>query len=105
MSLREFVDDVLCVPVTRVGYKYLVEAMELVLDTHEHKFYDKLSDILQVSTRYLEKAMRDAKNISLISMDDNKKQEIFGNTGTQTVTEYVIKCAEYYRRCYEIKET
>lgn len=97
MTIKEYVDGTLCVPVTRIGNKYIVEAIELVLDTREHKFYSKLADILNTNARYLEKAIRDAKNLSLEYMDSKLKQEIF-NKNDVTTTEYIIKAAEYYRR-------
>lgn len=97
MSIKEFVDSVLCVPVTRIGNRYIVEAIELVLDTKEHKFYSKLCSILNVTSGYLEKAMRDAKLLGLEYMDPEKKQQIFGKSEV-TTTEYVLKAADYYRR-------
>ena len=100
MTVKEFVDDVLCVPVTRIGNRFIVEAIELVLDTHDHKFYNKLASILDVSPKYLEKAMREAKSLSLSYMDASVKDSIF-NKVSATTTEYVIKSAEYYRRNYE----
>lgn len=100
MTVKEYVDDVLCVPVTRIGNKYIVEAIELVLDTHEHKFYSKLAEILGTTPRYLEKTMRDAKNLGLRYMDSLVRQTIFKNQSTAT-TDYVIRAAEYYRRTYE----
>lgn len=104
MNIKEYVDDVLCVPVTRIGNKYIVEAIEFVVDTREHKFYSRLADIHMTTPRYLEKAMRDAKDLSLISMDTSMKQSIFNNDLTPTTAEYVIRAAEYYRRTYENKE-
>ena len=104
MTIKEYVDDVLSVPVTRVGNKYIVEAIEIVLDTKEHKFYSKLSDILKVTPHYLEKAMRDAKNLGLSYMDQGLKQTIFNKTTMLATNEYIIKAAEYYRRTYENKK-
>ena len=63
MLKKDYVDDVLSVPVTRIGNKYIVEAIELVLDTKEHKFYKKLSEIVGGTPEYLEKAMRDETGI------------------------------------------
>ncbi len=100
MSVKEFVDAVLAVPVTRIGNKYIVEAIEVVLDTHEHKFYGMLCDILNVRSAYLEKALRDAKELGLKYMDPEIRLEIFGKERVAT-TEYVLKAAEYYRRTYE----
>ena len=102
MNIKFFVDSILCVPATRVGNKYIVEAIELVIDTRDHKFYRRLSDILGKSPEYLEKAMRDAKRLGLTYMDPDSRQEIFGK-GDVTTSEYVLKASEYYRRNYEIK--
>lgn len=102
MSVKEYVNDILCVPVTRVGNMYIVEAIEIVLDTKNHKFYGHLSEIIKMTPQYLEKAMRDAKNIALSNMNEEKKLEIFGKEDV-TTTEYVIKATEYYRRMYENK--
>ena len=104
MSIKEYVDDVLCVPVTRIGNLYIVEAIEFVVDTREHKFYSKLAEIHKTTPRYLEKAMRDAKDLSLTSMATSLKQTIFSNDLTPTTAEYVIRAAEYYRRTYEDKK-
>lgn len=103
MSIKEFVDNVLCVPVTRIGNRYIVEAIELVLDTKEHKFYRRLSEILECDSKYLEKAMRDAKDLSLCYMESNLRQEVFGKQDVPT-SEYVLKAAEYYRRTYVNEE-
>lgn len=103
MTIKEYVDTILCVPVTRIGNRYIVEAIELVVDTREHKFYNKLAEILNTNSRYLEKAMRDAKRLSLSYMDGSMKQLIF-NRADVTTNEYIIKAAEYYRRTYEDKE-
>ena len=99
MTVKEFVDEVLCAPVTRIGSKYIVEAIEIVLDTKEHKFYDRLATIHDTDTRYLEKAMRTAKDISLFRMNTNDKLLIFSSM-TVTTSEYILKSAEYYRRKY-----
>lgn len=103
MTIKEYVDDVLCVPVTRIGNRYILEAIELVLDTRDHKFYQRLAAILEVTPSYLEKAMRDAKTLALTYMDSESRQDIFGKADVPT-TEYIIKASEYYRRTYENKE-
>ena len=103
MSIKDFVDNILCVPVTRIGNRYIIEAIELVLDTKEHKFYKRLSEITGYSPEYLEKAMRDAKSLGLNYMDSDLRQEIFGKVDVPT-SEYVLKASEYYRRTYENKE-
>lgn len=102
MSIKDFVDNTLCVPVTRIGNRYIVEAIEIVLDTKEHKFYKRLSEILGQSPEYLEKAMRDAKTLGLSYMDENLRQAIFGKIDVPT-SEYILKAAEYYRRTYEVE--
>ena len=99
MTVKEYVEDVLCVPVTRIGSRYIVEAIEVVLDTKEHKFYDRLAYIHNTTGRYLEKAMRTAKNISLLTMKTDEKLLIFGKLNV-TTSEYILKSAEYYRRNY-----
>lgn len=100
MTVKEYVDDVLCVPVTRVGNRYITEAIELVLDTKEHKFYKTLSNILGVTPPYLETAMRVAKSKGLQYMDEQLRQQIFNKADVPTA-EYVLRSAEYYRRTYE----
>lgn len=100
MTVKEYVEDVLCVPVTRIGNRYIVEAIEIVLDTKEHKFYERLAYIHNTNSRYLEKAMRTAKNMSLLTMTTDEKLLIFGKLDV-TTSEYVLKSAEYYRRRYE----
>ena len=102
MTISEYVDEILCVPVTRIGNRYIVEAIELVLDTREHKFYSRLAEIHKATPRYLEKAMREAKNIGLLNMGVYAKHDIFNNEYLAT-NEYIIRAAEYYRRTYEDK--
>lgn len=104
MTVKDYVSDILSVPVTRIGNTYIVEAIELTLDTREHKFYPQLSEIHHTSTRYLEKAMRDSKDLGLRYMDQDLRLEIFKNP-VVPVTEYIIRAAEYYRRNYEEKES
>lgn len=105
MNIGEFVDKVLCVPVTRVGYRFIVEAIELVIDTREHKFYNRLAEIHNTTPRYLEKAMRVAKNLGMEYMSVQDKQEIFNKDETLATSEYIIRAAEYYRRNNEHKES
>ena len=100
MTVKQYVTDILGVPVTRVGHKFILEAIELVLDTHEYKFYTKLSEIHQTSARYLEKAMRNAKNLGLLYMDLSIRAEIFGSEHVST-SEYIVNAAEYYKEHYE----
>lgn len=105
MTVSEFVDKVLCVPVTRVGYRLIIEALELVLDTREYKFYNRLAEIHNTTPRYLEKALRDAKNLGLDCMALQDKEAIFNKEETPATSEYIIKAAEYYRREYEEQES
>ena len=106
MTVKEFVDGLLCVPVTRVGNRFIIEAIEIVLDSREHKFYEALSDITHQSTGYLERAIRVAKDIGLNSMGPEQKIKIFGENNLHPQnTEYIIKAADYYRRNYEDKES
>ena len=101
MTIQEYVNDVLCVPVTRIGNRFIIEAIELVLDTQEHKFYKRLAEIHKTTPQYLEKAMRDAKNLGLGYMPQQRKQDIFNKQTVLATNEYVVKAAEYYRRTYE----
>lgn len=105
MTIGEFVDKVLCVPVTRVGYLFIVEAIEIVIDTRDHKFYNRLAEIHNTTPRYLEKAMRVAKNLGMDYMDTQDKQAIFNKDTAMATTEYVVRAAEYYRRNNEYKES
>lgn len=99
MTEREYVDTVLQVPVTRVGFTYIVESIEYIMDTHDTKFYTKLSEITGKSTRVLEKTLRDAKNLGLSYMDEATRKELFPS-GSPTTTEYIIRATEHYRRNY-----
>lgn len=103
MNIKTFVDDVLCIPVTVVGNKYITEAIEIVVDTHEHKFYGKLCEIHNKSAAYIETAIRSAKNLGLHTMTKSDFEQIFGEN-VPTNSEFIIKSAEYYRRTYENKE-
>ena len=97
MNIQCFVVNTLKVPVTRAGYKYILGAIEYVVDTHDYKFYSRISEIYKVTPRYLEKALRDAKEQGLAYMDSKTRDEIFGSEHVAN-TEYIIKAAEYYRR-------
>lgn len=103
MTIEQYVEEILCAPVTRVGFGYLVEAIELVIDTRDHKFYKRLSEIHNTDSRYLEKAMRDSKNLSLEYMEKKDKERIFGAT-IPTTTEFILHAAKDYRRSYENKK-
>lgn len=106
MTVKEFVDDVLCIPVTRIGNKYIIEAIELVIDTKNHKFYDTLSKITHQSVRCLETAIRQARLLGLNYMMADDREAIFGNNSPcPENTTYIVKAAEYYRRNYENKES
>ena len=103
MTVKEYVDDILCIPITRTGNRLIVESIELVLDTCDHKFYKRLSLITGKTTRYLEKALRDARLLGLASMKPEVKSTIFGSTDV-TTNEYILKATDFYRRNYENKE-
>lgn len=103
MTIKQYVIEILCVPMTRVGYKFIVEGIELALDTHEYKVYPKLSEIHQVSAGYLERAMRMAKNLSLNYMPKDIRNKIFGLECPATI-EYIARATEYYRENYADKE-
>lgn len=100
MTVKDFVDTILCVPVTRAGNRYIVEAIEIVLDTQEHKFYERLAEIHETTPQILEKAIRDAKCLGLSHMDMIMRNVIFQKIDLPT-TEYIVKAALYYRRTYE----
>ena len=103
MNVKEYVSDVLCVPVTRIGNRLIVEGIEIVLDTRDHKFYPRLSQISHMTPRYLESSIRKSKVLSLRYMTEDDKAKIFGKADV-TTSEYVVKAAEYFRRTYENKE-
>ena len=102
MTIKEYVDSILRVPVTRVGNKFIVEALEIVLDTKNHKFYATLADLTHQTLRYLETAIRTAKIIGLNRMNSKERTEIFKEEGPypDNIT-YIVKAAEHYRRNYE----
>ena len=104
MDIKNYVEEILSIPMTRIGFKYVVEAIELVLDTQDYKFYLHLAKIHNTTTRAIEKAMRVVKDMSLTYIDDSYRLSIFG-AEDPSVTEYVIKATEYYRRNYEEKES
>lgn len=105
MTIQQYVNEVLRVPVTIVGNKLIVEAMEIVHDTHEHKFYPTLAAATGKSPRQLDKPLRQARNKSLENITIPLKQEIFGDRITVTVTEFIVKATQHYRRIYEDKES
>ncbi len=45
MTVKQFVTDELQVPVTLAGNQWIVEAIEIVLDTGDYKFNQRLSEI------------------------------------------------------------
>lgn len=104
MNIERYVEQILCVPVTRIGFKFIVEAMELILDTKDIKFYRRLSEIHNTSPRYIEKAIRDARCIGLMSMDEGIRLGIFGEDAP-TNGEYIIKATNDFRRTYANKRT
>ena len=105
MTIQQYVNEVLQVPVTIVGNKLIVEAMEIVCDTHQHKFYSLLAQATGKSPRQLDKPLRQARDRSLFNITTPLKQEIFGDKINVTVTEYIVKATQHYRRIYEDKES
>ena len=103
MPVRDFVDEVLCVPITRIGSRYITEAIEIVLDTHDIKFYPRLVAMTHINARQLEKSIRDARLLSLRYMSSEERVNIFGE-GTPNNSEYILKATEYYRRKYANKD-
>ena len=95
MTIKEYVDSILRVPVTRVGNKFIVEAIEIVIDTKNHKFYATLADLTHQTLRYLETAKRTAKIIGLNRMNSKERTEIFKEEGPypDNIT-YIVKAAE-----------
>ena len=107
MTIQNYVNEVLQIPVTRIGNKYSVEAIEVVLDTYDHKFYPRLCGITGKTTSQLEKSLRDAKVRSLSYMDEDLKKRLFpalNNKTTISNTEFIVLAAQYYRENYENKE-
>lgn len=106
-SIQNFVNEVLQIPVTRIGNKHTVEAIEIVLDTRDHKFYPQLCEVTGKTVGQLEKSLRDAKEKSFSFMDDNLKEKIFPIIANKTKisnTEFIVLAAQYYRENYENKE-
>lgn len=104
MTVKQFVEETLAVPMTRVGFKYIVQAIELVLDTQDHKFYGILAETTGVKKARLEKEIRTAKNLGLLYMSKETRNRIFGSMNHQTTSEFILKASEYYRRKYADKE-
>lgn len=107
MTIQKYVNEILQVPVTRIGNKHTVEAIEIVLDTHEHKFYSRLCEVTGKSSSQLENSLRDAKEKSLSYMDNSVKSEVFPSLSTKTTlsnTEFIVLAAQSYKEKYENKE-
>ena len=107
MTVQSYVNEVLQIPVTRIGNRYAVEAIEIVLDTYDHRFYPKLCETTGKTTAQLEKSLRDVKEKSLSLMENSLKNKIFpilGNRTTISNTEFIVLAAQYYRENYENKE-
>ena len=107
MTIQGYVNEVLQIPVTLIGNRYSVEAIEIVLDTYDHRFYPRLCEITGKPMSQLEKPLRIAKEKSLMFMDEEKKNEIFPiihNRTTISNTEFIVLAAQYYREKYENKE-
>ena len=107
MTIQNYVNEVLQIPVTRIGNKYTVEAIEIVLDTRDYRFYPRLTSITGKTTSQLEKSIREVKNKSLLTLDEDLKKKIFpiirGKAGLSN-TEFIVLAAQYYREQYENKE-
>ena len=107
MTIQSYVNEVLQIPVTRIGNKYTVEAIEIVLDTRNYRFYPELCRVTGKTAGVLEKSLRDAKERSFSFMDSNLKEKVFpvmGNRTTISNTEFIVLAAQYYRENYENKE-
>lgn len=104
MNIQQYVNNILCVPVTRAGNRLIVESIEIVLDTHDSKFYGKLSEATGISTRRSEKLIRDAKNLGLSYMNPELQKRIFPTEQCPKNSTYILQASDYYRRNYENKE-
>lgn len=107
MTLQKYVNDILQIPVTRIGNKYTVEALEIVLDTHNHKFYPRLCEVTGKTSNQLELALRIAKEKSLEFMATEVRDKIFASLRDKTSisnTEFIVLAAQSYKEEYENKE-
>lgn len=104
MTIQMYVSEVLQVPVTIVGYNLIVEAIEITLDTKDFRFYTILSEATGRPRRYLEKAIRTAKDKSLTYMDESTRRILHSSKVTLTNTEYILAATKLYREEYEDKE-
>ena len=107
MKIQSYVNEILQIPVTRIGNRYTVEAIEIVLDTHDHKFYPKLCEATGKTSSQLENALRDVKEKSFSFMATDLKEKIFpvlSNKTSLSNTEFIVLAAQYYRENYENKE-
>ena len=101
MTIQSYVNEVLQIPVTRIGNKHTVEAIEIVLDTHDHKFYQKLSQATGKSISQLENSLRDAKEKSFSYMEKPVRDKIFLSKDSISNTEFIVLSAQYYKENYE----
>lgn len=107
MTIQSFVNEILQIPVTRIGNKYTVEAIEIVIDTYDHKFYPRLCEVTGKTSSQLENALRDAKEKSFSFMSEDLKEKIFpvlNNKTSVSNTEFIVLAAQYYKENYENKE-
>lgn len=105
MTLQNYVNDILQIPVTRIGNKHTVEAIELVLDTCDHRFYSRLAQATGKTVGQLENSLRDAKEKSLSYMSKDLKAKIFPNPDESiTNTLFIVRAARYYKENYEDKD-
>ena len=106
MTVQNYVNDILQIPVTRIGNKHTVEAIEIVLDTRNHKFYPQLSEVTGKTPSQLENSLRDAKEKSLSFMDTATRDKIFSSLNNKSSvynTEFIVLAALDYRENYENK--
>lgn len=96
MTIRDYTAQVLRVPTYYKGFSLLVSAIEYIYDTQDPSYYKALSRMTAHSPKYIEKAIRDAKNAGL------KRTWSFTR---QTNTQYIFWAADMYRKGnYENKE-
>ena len=105
MTIQNYVNNVLLVPVSRIGNKQVVEAIELYLDERNHKFLPRLSEVTGKTISALDNSLREAKRLSISNMDEKMKEKIFSTCENSiTITQFIIFAANYYKENYENKE-
>lgn len=104
MTINKYVDEILEVPITRIGYKYMTLAIELVADdcTTPQNIYKDLSLQLDQGRDHIERSLRTVKDISLSSISDFTLKRIFQTTERTVPTrEYIFRAGQYYRETDE----